>query len=49
MQPVWKIMKASLAELIDTQNNLMKAITEVEDQIALQSFFARAQRLKARK
>jgi len=49
MKPIWKIMKGALAELIDTQNNLMKAITEVEDQIALQSFFARAQRLKARK
>jgi len=49
MQPVWKIMKAALAELIDSQNNLMKAITEVEEQIALQSFFARAQRLKAGK
>ncbi len=48
MRPVWEIMKAALAELINTQNNLMKAITEAEDQIALQSFFARAQRLKAK-
>ena len=47
MKPVWKIIEAATAQLIDTQNNLMKAITEVEEQISEQSFFARAQRLKA--
>jgi len=46
MRPVWSIIKAAAAELTDTQNNLMKAIDEVEQQISLQSFFARAQRLK---
>jgi len=46
MRPVWNIIKAAAAELTDTQNNLMKAIDEVEQQISLQSFFARAQRLK---
>ncbi|SDF35152.1 MarR family protein [Mucilaginibacter pineti] len=49
MKPVWKIIEAATAQLIDTQNNLMKAITEVEEQISEQSFFARAQRLKAAK
>lgn len=49
MKPVWEIFKAATTELIDTQNNLMKAIVEVEKKIAEQSFFARAQRLKAAK
>jgi DNA-binding MarR family transcriptional regulator len=49
MKPVWKIIEAATAQLIDTQNNLMKAITEVEEQISEQSFFARAQRIKAAK
>lgn len=46
MHPIWTIIKAAAAELTDTQNNIMKAIDEVEEQIGLQSFFARAQRLK---
>ncbi|WP_184544786.1 MarR family transcriptional regulator [Mucilaginibacter sp. FT3.2] len=49
MQPVWEIMKAAAAELTNTQNNVMKAIAEVEEQINQQSFFARAQKLKAAK
>jgi len=49
MRPVWENIKAAAAELTDTPNNLMKAIDEVEQQIALQSFFARAQRLKEKK
>ena len=46
MQPVWEIIKNAAIELTDTQNNLMKAITEVEKKIEEQSFFNRAQRLK---
>jgi len=49
MCPVWEIIKAAATELTNTQNNLMKAIAEVEDQINQQSFFARAQRLKSAK
>ncbi|SEO37866.1 MarR family winged helix-turn-helix transcriptional regulator [Mucilaginibacter sp. OK283] len=49
MRPVWDIIKAAATELTNTQNNLMKAIDEVEEQINLQSFFARAQRLKGEK
>lgn len=49
MKPVWEIMKAATTELTNTQNNLMKAIAEVEEQISEQSFFSRAQRLKASK
>jgi DNA-binding MarR family transcriptional regulator len=47
MKPVWEIMKAATTDLINTQNNLMKAIAEVEEQIREQSFLARAQRLKS--
>jgi len=46
MKPVWEIMKAAAAEIADTQNNLMKAITEAEEKLKQQSFFERAQRLK---
>jgi DNA-binding MarR family transcriptional regulator len=49
MQPVWEIMKAAAAELTNTQNNLMKAIAEVEEQISEQSFLTRAQRLRVSK
>jgi DNA-binding MarR family transcriptional regulator len=49
MLPVWEIIKAAATELTNTQNNLMKAIAEVEEQISMQSFFARAQRLKLEK
>ena len=49
MLPVWEIIKTAATELTDTQNNIMKAIAEVEEQISIQSFFARAQRLKSNK
>lgn len=49
MLPVWEIIKAAATELTNTQNNIMKAIAEVEEQISRQSFFARAQRLKSEK
>lgn len=47
MKPVWEIMRDAAAELTNTQNNLMKAIAEVEAQISEQSFLSRAQRLKS--
>jgi len=47
MKPVWEIMKAAAAEVADTQNNLMKAITEAEEKLKQQSFLERALRLKA--
>lgn len=46
MQPVWKIMTDATTELTDTRNNLLQAITEVEEQMQRESFFNRAQRLK---
>jgi len=42
MQPVWGIIIAAISELTDTQNNLMKAIVEVEQQLQQKSFFERA-------
>ncbi|WP_114941597.1 MULTISPECIES: MarR family transcriptional regulator [Mucilaginibacter] len=47
MKPVWEIIKAAAAEIADTQNNLMKAITEAEEKLKQQSFLDRALRLKA--
>ncbi len=47
MKPIWEIMKAAAAEVADTQNNLMKAITEAEEKLKQQSFLERALRLKA--
>ncbi|MVT10677.1 MarR family winged helix-turn-helix transcriptional regulator [Chitinophaga tropicalis] len=46
MQPVWKVMTEALEALTDTQNNIMKAIEEVEQKMAEQSFFQRAQSIK---
>ncbi|QEM12292.1 MarR family transcriptional regulator [Mucilaginibacter rubeus] len=48
MKPVWEIIKAAAAEIADTQNNLMKAITEAEEKLKQQSFLDRALRLKAK-
>jgi DNA-binding MarR family transcriptional regulator len=42
MQPVWKIMEKAITQLTNTQNNLMKAIAETEEQMRQQSFFQRA-------
>jgi DNA-binding MarR family transcriptional regulator len=46
MQPVWGIMIEVLNEITDNQNNLLKAINEVESKIANQSFLQRALQLK---
>lgn len=42
MKPVWDILLLATRELIDTENNLMKAIEEVEAQLKEKSFFDRA-------
>jgi DNA-binding MarR family transcriptional regulator len=44
MQPVWKAMTAATAELTQTQNNLLKAIEEVEAKFRERSFLERALR-----
>jgi DNA-binding MarR family transcriptional regulator len=45
MQPVWGIIIAAITELTETQNNLLKAIVEVEQQLQQKSFFERAKAL----
>ena len=47
MKPVWQIMVAAATQLIDTENNLMKAMAEVEQQMEIQSFYQRAKVLMA--
>ena len=47
MKPVWTIMKNTLAEIADNQNNLLKAIEEAELKLAKQNFFQRVSELKS--
>jgi DNA-binding MarR family transcriptional regulator len=44
MQPTWKVMTTATAELTDTQNNLLKAIGEVEAKFRERNFLERALR-----
>jgi DNA-binding MarR family transcriptional regulator len=41
MEPVWKAMTAATAELTNTQNNLLKAIEEVEAKFTEKTFLER--------
>ena len=41
MQPTWKAMTAAIAELTNTENNLLKAIEEVEAKFEEKSFLSR--------
>jgi DNA-binding MarR family transcriptional regulator len=47
MEPVWQVMIAATAQLIETKNNLMNALEEVEQQMELQSFYQRAKVIMA--
>lgn len=44
MQPVWEKIRAAVAELVNTENNLMKAMAETEAQLQQESFFSRVLR-----
>jgi DNA-binding MarR family transcriptional regulator len=44
IQPVWQIMIHALNDLLATDNNLLAAITEVEQQMDEQSFYQRARK-----
>ncbi len=46
IQPVWKLISTILSEIADNENHLLKAIEEVEEKIAAQSFFQRALQMK---
>lgn len=49
MQPVWQLMTRILSEVTDTENNLLKAITEAEEKLKQQSFIQRALQAAASK
>jgi DNA-binding MarR family transcriptional regulator len=42
MKPVWQLMTRLVKEITSTPTNLLKAITEVEEQLDRQGFFQRA-------
>jgi len=42
MQPIWQLMVGVFTEITDTKNNLLKAITEVEEKLKQQGFLQRA-------
>ena len=46
MQPVWTVMKKTLNEITDNQNNLLKAIEETEQNLIRTGFLQRALELK---
>lgn len=47
MKPVWEVMIAAANQLTETENNLMKAMEEVEQQMELQGFYQRAKVIMA--
>lgn len=47
MQPVWQVMKNALNEITDNHNNLLKAIEEAEQKLAVQGFFQRISEIKS--
>lgn len=42
MKPVWQLIVAAVTDLINTENNLLQAVSEVEDQLKKKSFAERA-------
>ncbi|MBB2149051.1 MarR family winged helix-turn-helix transcriptional regulator [Pedobacter gandavensis] len=42
MQPVWQLMTQILTDITDTENNLLKAMTETEEKLKQLSFIQRA-------
>lgn len=50
IQPVWELISAVTTEFLNTENNLLEAIEEVEDQLNTQGFYQRAKnRISANK
>jgi hypothetical protein len=43
MEPVWEVIIKATAEITNTENNLMKAINEVEASLQEKSFLQRAE------
>jgi len=48
MQPVWSIMTITLNEITNTQNNLLRAIEEAEQNLTRQGFLQRAIEIKSK-
>ncbi|MDQ8013912.1 MAG: MarR family transcriptional regulator [Flavobacterium nitrogenifigens] len=48
MQPVWDIMTITLNEITNTQNNLLRAIEEAEQNLTRQGFLQRAIEIKSK-
>lgn len=46
MQPVWEVMTLALNQITDTEDNLLKAITQIETGLKQQTFLQRALSLK---
>jgi DNA-binding MarR family transcriptional regulator len=44
MEPVWDKIKAAVTEMVKTENNLMKAMAETEEQLKKESFYNRVTR-----
>jgi DNA-binding MarR family transcriptional regulator len=44
IEPVWEVMIRALDELLATKNNLLTAITEVEERLEEQGFYQRAKK-----
>ncbi|PZP43584.1 MAG: MarR family transcriptional regulator, partial [Pseudopedobacter saltans] len=49
MKPVWEIMKIGMEDILNTQNNLLKAIEEVESKLQQQTYFQKVLSLKTQK
>jgi DNA-binding MarR family transcriptional regulator len=49
MEPVWENIRAAVAEMVKTENNLMKAIEETELQLKQESFYNRVTRQSSKK
>jgi DNA-binding MarR family transcriptional regulator len=48
MQPIWQLMVNVFEEITNTENNLLKAIIEVEEKLKQQGFLQRALQLAAK-
>ena len=46
MKPVWQQMIDTLNEMLNTPNNIMAAVNEVETQMQQQSFFERSRKFR---
>lgn len=47
LQPIWQLIIQAMTEATNTENNLMKAISEVEIELEKASFIQRVMRLKS--